>query len=73
MCVFSTAVPIIKLFTWGKGDSGGHALRETTSLGLCGLVYPSRTSEHGGEGDCVKEGEHILEGACTGTATVSQS
>ena len=31
-------------------------LRETTSRGLCGLVCPSRTSEHGGEGDCVKEG-----------------
>ena len=35
-------------------------LRETTSLGLRGLVCPSRTSERGGEGDCVcekKEGE----------------
>jgi hypothetical protein len=31
-------------------------LRETTSRGLCGLVCPSRTSESGGEGDCVKEG-----------------
>jgi hypothetical protein len=30
-------------------------LRETTSRGLCGLVCPSRTSERGGEGDCVKE------------------
>jgi hypothetical protein len=30
-------------------------LRETTSRGLCGLVCPSRTSEGGGEGDCVKE------------------
>jgi hypothetical protein len=29
-------------------------LRETTSRGLCGLVCPSRTSERGGEGDCVK-------------------
>jgi hypothetical protein len=35
---------------------GGHVLRETTSRGLCGLVCPSRTSERGGEGDCVKEG-----------------
>jgi hypothetical protein len=26
-----------------------------TSRGLCGLVCPSRTSERGGEGDCVKE------------------
>ncbi len=32
-------------------------LRETTSQGLRGLVCPSRTSERGGEGDCVKEGE----------------
>jgi hypothetical protein len=24
--------------------------------GLCGLDCQSRTSEHGGEGDCVKEG-----------------
>jgi hypothetical protein len=31
-------------------------LRETTSRGRCGLVWPSRTSERGGEGDCVKEG-----------------
>jgi hypothetical protein len=38
------------------GDIGGHVLRETTSRGLCGLVCPSRTSERGGEGDCVKEG-----------------
>ena len=26
------AVPIIKLFAWGEGDSGGHVLRETTLL-----------------------------------------
>jgi hypothetical protein len=51
-----TAVPIIKLFAWGEGDGGGHVLRETTSRGLCGLVCSSRTSERGGEGDCVKEG-----------------
>jgi hypothetical protein len=56
MCVFITAVPIIKLFAWGsEGDSGGYVLRETTSRGLCGLVCPSRTSERGGEGNCVKE------------------
>jgi hypothetical protein len=24
VCVFITAVPIIKLFAWGEGDSGGH-------------------------------------------------
>jgi len=40
----------------GGGDSGGHVLRETTSRVLCGLVCSSRTSERGGEGDCVKEG-----------------
>jgi hypothetical protein len=34
-------------------------LRETTSRGLCGLVYPSRSSERGGEGDCVKEGAAV--------------
>ena len=37
-------------------EGGGHVLRETTSRGLCELVCPSRTSERGGEGDCVKEG-----------------
>jgi hypothetical protein len=40
----------------GGGNNGGHVLRETTSRGLCGLVCPSRTSEHGAEGYCVKEG-----------------
>jgi hypothetical protein len=44
------------LFAWGEEDSGGHVLRETTSLGLCGLLCPSLTSERGGEGYCVKEG-----------------
>ena len=44
MCVFITAVPVIKMFAWGEGESGGHVLRETTSRGLCGLVYPSRNS-----------------------------
>jgi hypothetical protein len=48
-CVFITAVPIIKLFAWGEGESGGDVLRETTIRGLCGLVCPSRTSERGGE------------------------
>ncbi len=43
MCVFITAVPITKLFAWGEGDSGGHVLRETTSRGLSGLVWSSRT------------------------------
>jgi hypothetical protein len=57
VCVFITAVPIIKLFAMGEGDSGRHVLREATSRGLCGLVCPSRTGERGGEGDCVKEGQ----------------
>jgi hypothetical protein len=30
---FITAGPITKLFAWGGEDSGGHVLRETTSLG----------------------------------------
>ena len=29
-CVFITAVPIIKLFARGEGDSGGHVLRDGT-------------------------------------------
>ena len=39
----------------------GCPCHETTSRGLCRLVCPSRTSERGGEGDCVKEGG---EGKC---------
>jgi hypothetical protein len=30
--------------------------RTCQSRGLCRLVCPSRTSERGGKGDCVKEG-----------------
>ena len=45
VCVFITAGPSTKLLAWGRGDIGGHVLRETTSRGLCGLVCPSRTSE----------------------------
>ena len=45
-----------KMFACGEGYSGGHVLRETTSLGLCRLVYPSRTNERGGKRDFVKEG-----------------
>ena len=56
LCVFITAGPSTKLFAWGGGDVGGHVQRETTSRGLGGLVCPSRTSQRGGEGDCVKEG-----------------
>jgi hypothetical protein len=48
--VFIPAVPIIKLFAWGEGDSGGHVLRGTTSRGLCGASeYTSWvTSRHCG-------------------------
>jgi hypothetical protein len=46
VCVFITAGPSTKLFTWGGGDMGGHVLRETTSRGLCGLGCPSRTGTH---------------------------
>jgi hypothetical protein len=40
--VFITTVPIIKLFAWGEGDSGGHVLRETTSLGTKTAVVARR-------------------------------
>ncbi len=56
VCVYYCSTYQKMLFAWGEGDSGGHVLRETTSQGLCGRVCPSRTSERGGEGDCVKEG-----------------
>ncbi len=56
MCVYycSTYYKAVHVCVWG--GSGGHVLRETTSRGLCELFCPSRTSERGGEGDCVKEG-----------------
>ncbi len=54
--MFIIAVPITKVFACVGGEGGGHVLRETTSRGLCGLVCPSRTSEHGGEGYCVNQG-----------------
>jgi len=56
LCVCLLLQYLIKLFAWGEGDSGAHVLREKPSRGLCGLVSPSRTSERGGEGDCVNEG-----------------
>ena len=57
MCVCLLLQDLVRscLRVWG-GDIGGHVLRETTSRGLCELVCPSRTSERGGEGYCVKEG-----------------
>ena len=73
VCVSITAVPIIKLFAWGEGDSGGHVLRDTTSRGLCGLVCPSRTSERWREGDCVKEEGRRRFGKGTGWRGIDQS
>jgi hypothetical protein len=46
---------VVSTTSVGGDESGGHVLRET-SRGLCGLVCPSRTSERGGDGDCVEEG-----------------
>ena len=54
--MFITAGLVQSCLRGEGGDIGGHVLRETTSRGLCGLVCPSRTSERGGERDCVKEG-----------------
>ena len=56
MCVYYCST-FDKAVRVGKGESGGHVLRETTSRGRCELVCPSRTNERGGEGCCVKEGE----------------
>ena len=57
VCVCLLLQDLVQSCLRGEGGKiGGHVLRETTSRGLCGLVCPSRTSEHGGEGDCVKEG-----------------
>jgi hypothetical protein len=57
VCVCLLLQDLVQSCLRGEGkDIGGHVLRETTSRGLCGLVCPSRTSERGGEGDCVKEG-----------------
>ena len=63
MCVFITAGPIIKLCAGGEGDSEGHVLGGTMSLGVCGLVCQSRTSEREGKKYCVKEGWREGEGA----------
>ena len=78
VCVFITAVPIIKLFAWGEGDSGGHVQQETTSRGLCGLVCPSRNPlVNTGRGrSCERRRGRrrgAREGAYTGAATMQQS
>jgi hypothetical protein len=57
VCVYYCSTYYKAVRVGGAGNNGGHVLRpETTSRGLCGLVCPSRTSERGGEGYCVKEG-----------------
>jgi hypothetical protein len=57
VCVCLLLQDLVQSCVRGEGgDFGRHVLRETTSRGLCGLVCLSRTSERGGEGDCVKEG-----------------
>jgi hypothetical protein len=55
VCVYYCSTYYKAVREGGGGGSGGHLLRETTSRGLCELVCPSRTSERGGEGYCVKE------------------
>jgi hypothetical protein len=56
VCVYYCSTYYKAVREGGGGWSGGHVLRETTSRGRCELVCPSRTSERGGEGYCVKEG-----------------
>ena len=56
VCVYYCSTYYKAVRVGGRGNTGGHVQRETTSRGLCGLVCPSRTSERGVEGYCVKEG-----------------
>jgi len=56
VCLLLQDLVLVQSCLRGGGGYGGHVLRETTSRGLRGLGCPSRTSERGGEGDCVKEG-----------------
>ncbi len=57
--MFISAVPIIKLFAWGEGDSGGHVLRGTREepgtltqgvalFSQVPLVWESNPKLHGG-------------------------
>ena len=60
VCVFITAVPIIKMFAWREGDSGGHALydgtreepgtltQDGTLFSLVPLVWESNPKLQGG-------------------------
>jgi hypothetical protein len=56
VCVYYCSTYYKAVRVGGGGNNGRHVLRGTKSRGLCGLVCPSRTSERGGEGDCVKGG-----------------
>ena len=56
VCVYYCSTYYKAVRGGGGGESGGHVLRETTSRGQCELVCPSRTTELGGEGYCVKGG-----------------
>jgi hypothetical protein len=47
VCVYYCSTCYKSVRVGGGGNNGGHVLRETTSRSLCGLVYPSRTSERG--------------------------
>ena len=58
VCVFITAVPNTKLCALGEEDSGGHVIWDTTSRGLCGLGWPTHTSERGISKRCKKWHEH---------------
>ena len=61
VCVYYCSTYYKTVRVCGGREGGGHVLRETTIRGLCGLVCPSRTSERGGDGYFVKEGEKIFE------------
>jgi hypothetical protein len=62
MCIYYCST-YYKAVHEGGGGMEDTVLRETTSQGLCELVCPSCTTEHGGEGYCVREGEG-KEGEC---------
>jgi hypothetical protein len=80
VCVFITAVPITKLFAGCGGGTVEDMCYERRRAEACVEVCPSRTSECGGEGYCVKEGGGregerevcvcvcVCEGACKGGA-----
>ena len=57
VCLFITAGPSTKMFAWGVGGILEDRCYERPLAGPVWTSLPSRTSERGGEGDCVKEGE----------------